>query len=126
MAYNWETINSEPGQWKGVNVARLDPILAVADTSVNYEMCDVGNNLATIKNIASLDYSSMADSGMRTVLVTALESPETMEEINKIYDAAACQAKKFEKQAESWETNSSEPKPGNEGWTEWDESTPDD
>lgn len=38
--YNWNTLSSVPGSFKGFDVAFLDPMNLLADSAVNYEMCD--------------------------------------------------------------------------------------
>jgi len=44
-AYDWETISSEAGKWKGFDVFLSDPIKILADQVVVYEMCDFGSIL---------------------------------------------------------------------------------
>lgn len=39
LFYDWDTISSEEGTWKGFNVLVSDPIKILADNVVVYEMC---------------------------------------------------------------------------------------
>ena len=39
--YNWKTLSSVPGTFKGFDVLVIDPSHIVADLFVNYEMCEV-------------------------------------------------------------------------------------
>ena len=55
-------------------------------------MCDVPQVFGQFKSMASLDYSAMSDNLVREVLVLALESPETFETVEQIYEAGKCTA----------------------------------
>lgn len=45
LAYDWTTISSEEGRWKGFDVFVSDPLKVLADNVVVYEMCEFGNIL---------------------------------------------------------------------------------
>lgn len=89
-AYNLNTINSEPGTFKGFDVLFIDPTHLVADAAVNYEMCEVGLILEQAKAMASLDYAAIGDNLTRELLVIMVDSPKAREEISKMKDAAVC------------------------------------
>ena len=59
--YNIKTFNSIPGTIKIFDVAVLDPINILADSAVNYEMCEIPLYIDQFKNMASLDYASISD-----------------------------------------------------------------
>jgi len=74
--YNWQTLNSIPGTFKGFDVLVLDPTHIAADFAVNYEMCEVGLILDQFKSMAGLDYASIGDNATRYLGVLMIESPE--------------------------------------------------
>ena len=74
--YNWQTLNTIPGTFKGFDVLVLDPTHILADFAVNYEMCEVGLILDQFKSMASLDYASIGDNMTRYLGVLMIESPE--------------------------------------------------
>jgi len=45
LAYDWTTISSEEGKWKGFDVFVSDPLKILADNVVVYEMCEWGHIL---------------------------------------------------------------------------------
>ena len=90
LGHNWSTLTSTPGQFKGFDVLVIDPVKIVADSVVNFEMCETGKILDSAKNMASLDYAAIVDSTTRYLLVIMVESPEARGEIMKMKDAAQC------------------------------------
>ena len=88
--YNWQTLNSEPGTFKGFDVLVLDPTHIIADFTVNYEMCELGLILDQLGGMASLDYAAIGDNLTRYLGVLLLESPEAREEMMKVRSAAVC------------------------------------
>lgn len=80
----------DPGSFQGFDVLIIDPIHIIADSVVNFEMCEIGKIVALAKNNASLDYASIVDSSTRFILVLMFESPEARAEIMKLQDAAKC------------------------------------
>lgn len=91
-AYNWYTINSEPGSFKGFDVLVIDPTHILADIAVNYEMCEIGGILDQAKAMASLDWASIGDNLTRELMVIMVDSPEAREEVAKMKEAAECAA----------------------------------
>lgn len=89
-AFNLDTINSEPGTFKGFDVLVLDPTHLVADFAVNYEMCEIGLILDQVKAMASMDYAAIGDNLTRELLVIMVDSPKARQEIMKLKDAAVC------------------------------------
>lgn len=87
---NLSTINSEPGSFKGFDVAVIDPTKILADFAVNYEMCEIGSILDQVKNMASLDWAAIGDNLTRELLVLAVETPEYAAEVKKMTAAATC------------------------------------
>ena len=91
--YNWQTINSTPGTFKGFDVLVLDPTHIVADFAVNYEMCEIGLILDQFKSMAGLDYAAIGDNTTRYLGVLMIESPEARKEIMKLQKASVCAKK---------------------------------
>ena len=91
--FNRSTMWDTPGSFKGVDVLLIDPIKIFADGVVTFEMCQAGKILAMIRNNASLDYASIAESSTRALMVIMIESPEAREEIMKVRKAAECAEK---------------------------------
>lgn len=60
-AYNFKTINTEPGTFKGFDVLFIDPTHILADFTVNWEMCEFDGIIEQGKLMAGLDYASIAD-----------------------------------------------------------------
>jgi len=73
FGYNLSTINSEAGSFKGFDVLIIDPIHILADTGVNYEMCEIGGILDQAKGMLGLDYAAIGDNLTRELLVFAVE-----------------------------------------------------
>lgn len=71
----------------------IDPLHIFADTTVTYEMCEIGSIFNNVKNMAGLDVAAIVDTMTRQLLVIFLESPEAREEIGKMKDAAECAVK---------------------------------
>jgi len=89
-AYNIQTFNSIPGTIKIFDVVALDPINILADSAVNYEMCEIPLYIDQFKNMASLDYASISDNLTREILVIMLEMPEARGAIGSLKEAAEC------------------------------------
>ena len=90
FGYNLSTINSEPGSFKGFDVLVIDPTHIIADTAVNYEMCEIGGILDQVKGMAGLDYAAIGDNLTRELLVLAVEQPKYAAEVKKMADGAKC------------------------------------
>lgn len=93
LGYNWSTLTSSAGQFKGFDVLVIDPTKILADIVVNFEMCEVGKIIDSAKAMASLDYASIVDSTTRYLLVIMVDSPEARTEIMKMKDAGQCAQK---------------------------------
>ena len=91
--HNRKTITENPGQFKGFDVLVLDPTHIFADFVVGFEMCEFEKIVAMVKNNASLDYASIAETSSRFILVLMLESPEARDEIMKMRAAGECAKK---------------------------------
>ena len=90
LAYNWETLTSDVGQFKLFDVLISNPTLIMSDSFVTYEMCDTSSIIDQAKNMASLDYASMADNFVREGLVVFLDSPEVREQMAAVREAGTC------------------------------------
>ena len=88
--YNWQTLNTVPGTFKGFDVLVLDPTHIIADFAVNYEMCELGLILDQFAGMASLDYAAIGDNTTRYLGVILYESPEARDEMVKMRSAAVC------------------------------------
>ena len=93
MGYSIETMASEPGSYRVFDAYVAGPITVFADTTVNFEMCEYNKIIDQVKNMAGLDYASMADNLVREALVLITESPEAMAQINSLKAAGECAIK---------------------------------
>ena len=87
-AYNLDTLNSEPGSFKGFDVLVIDPTHIIMDMAVNFEMCEIALIFDQFKMMAGLDWASVGDNLTRELLVIAVENPKARDEMMKVRDAA--------------------------------------
>lgn len=117
-AYNWDTLNTEPGTFKGFDVLVIDPTHIMSDIVVNYEMCEVALILDQFKSMASLDWASVGDNLTRELMVIAVENPKAREEMKKVKDGAQC----AQKVAEDYQAAQAEEENGDD-FEEWDDDS---
>jgi len=75
---------------KIVKVLLHDSMKLMGDITVNYQYCEMGNILNQYKEMASLDYSSLAKNLSNQIMVIWKDQPEMRSEILKLKDAAQC------------------------------------
>ena len=93
LAYDYSTISSEDGRWKGFDVFVSDPLKILADNVVLYEMCEFGNILDQYKQMASLDYASLSDNVIRQGMVLFVDMPDIFSEMDSVIEAGKCATK---------------------------------
>mmetsp|Transcript_11827 Transcript_11827/g.15024 ORF Transcript_11827/g.15024 Transcript_11827/m.15024 type:complete len:228 (+) Transcript_11827:18-701(+) len=99
LFYDFSTISSEPGTWKGFDVFVSDPLKILADNVVVYEMCEFGFILDQYKQMLSLDWASLSDNLVRQTMVLAIDMPESFALMDQVYESGKCAARKAEKAA---------------------------
>jgi hypothetical protein len=77
--YNINTFAAESGTLKIFDVAILDPIHLLADSSVTFEQCEFANIYGQFMGLASLDYAQFADNIGREIGVLFTNMPEAFD-----------------------------------------------
>ena len=92
FGHHWNTLTSEPGTFKGFDILVIDPAHISADFTVCYEMCEFNGIIDQAKQMASLDWASVADNASRQLLVIVVDMPDGFALMNQLIDAATCSA----------------------------------
>ena len=90
MGYAIENLSTEPGSFRAFDAYISGPTLVFADMTVNFEMCEYNKIIDQVKNMAGLDYASIADNAVREMMVLITESPEAMRMIKDLKAAGEC------------------------------------
>ena len=90
LAYDFNNLGSYSGEFRWFNTFIADPAKYTADLSVLLEMCDFYTLTNKVMNVASLDYSNMAELGTNAVVFSVTDLPSLMSEFDALYIDVPC------------------------------------
>ena len=90
LAYDFQNLSAFSGEFRWFNTFISDPAKYTADLSVLAEMCDFYTLTNKVMNVASLDYSNMAEIGMNSLVYSITDLPSMLSQFDDLYIDVPC------------------------------------
>ena len=90
LVYDFNNLGEFSGEFRWFNTFISDPTKYIADVSVSLEMCDFYALTNKVMNVASLDYSNMAEIGMNSLVFSVTDLGGMLDQFNALYIDVPC------------------------------------